>query len=67
MIVQADETALKQVKAHSGRAPHNKTDALCIIELDSCITRAFACVIENKKSETIILIPIDKVAEGSII
>jgi transposase-like protein len=68
MIVQADETALNhKIKAHRGRALLNKTDALCIIEFDSCITRAFACVIENKKEDTTIPIIIDKVVEGSII
>jgi transposase-like protein len=68
MIVQANETSLNhKIKAHRGRALLNKTDALCIIEFDSCITRAFASVIENKKEDTIIPIIIDKVVEGSII
>jgi hypothetical protein len=42
MIVQIDETALNHsVKAHRGRAPNNKTDALCIVEFEHNIKRAF--------------------------
>lgn len=67
-IVQADETALNhKIKAHRGRAPLNKTDALCIVEYDSCITKAFACVIANKKADTIIPIICQNVESGSTI
>lgn len=67
-IVQADETALNhKIKAHRGRAPRNKTDALCIVEYDTCITRAFACVIENKSANIIIPIICKHVEKGSII
>ena len=52
-IVQVDETSLNHgMKNHRGRSPLNKTDALCIIEFDSYITRAFACVISDKKAST---------------
>jgi transposase-like protein len=55
MIVQIDETALNHsVKTHRGRAPNNKTDALCIVEFEHNIKRAFACVIEDKRASTII-------------
>lgn len=52
-IVQADETSLNhKIKAHRG--PRNKTDVFCIVKYDTSITRAFACVIENKYANTII-------------
>lgn len=67
-IVQIDETGLNfKVKSHRGRSPVNKTDALCIIEFDNCITRAFTCVIKDKKASTIIPIICDNVEIGSTI
>lgn len=67
-IVQIDETGLNfKIKAHRGRAPQNKTDALCIVEYENRITRAFACVIQDKKSSTIIPLICDNVASNSII
>jgi transposase-like protein len=67
-IDQVDETGLNyKVKAHRGRSPVNKTDALCIVEVEEHITRAFACVIENKKAETLIPIITDNVEEYTTI
>jgi transposase-like protein len=40
---------------------------LCIVEFDSAISRAFACVIDDKKASTIIPIICDNVEKGSII
>ena len=54
-IVQIDETMLNhQIKRHLGRVPTNKTDALCIVEVADFITRAYACVILNKRAENLI-------------
>jgi hypothetical protein len=51
-IVHVDETGLDfKVKSHRGRAPENKTDALCIIEYDTSITRAFFLCHFRQKSE----------------
>lgn len=67
-IVQVDETALNHsVKAHRGRAPLNKTDALCIIEYDTKISKAYACVIKDKKATTLLPIICDKVLPFSTI
>jgi transposase-like protein len=67
-IVHVDETGLDfKVKSHRGRAPENKTDALCIIEYDTSITRAFSCVISDKKASTFLPIICEKVERGSII
>ncbi|KCZ78507.1 hypothetical protein H311_00462 [Anncaliia algerae PRA109] len=41
-------------KSHCGRSPQNRTDALCTIEYDGKITRAFAKVIANKEANTIL-------------
>lgn len=66
ILVEIDETALNHnMKAHRGRAPRNKTDALCIVEVDYKITRAFACVIPNKKAETMLPIIVENVEKGS--
>ncbi|KCZ76772.1 hypothetical protein H311_02224 [Anncaliia algerae PRA109] len=54
-------------KDHRGRLPQNKTDGLCIVEVGNQITRAFATVIENKKSEHIMPIICSQVASGSIV
>lgn len=67
-IVQVDETALNyKVKSHRGRSPTNRTDSLCIVEVRSSITRAFATVIPNKKASTIIPIICSQVASNSTI
>ncbi|KCZ79109.1 hypothetical protein H312_03508, partial [Anncaliia algerae PRA339] len=67
-IVQIDETMLNyKCKSHRGRSPQNKTDALCIVEVGNQITRAFATIIENKKSEYIMPIICSQVASGSIV
>ncbi|KAG0441583.1 hypothetical protein DMUE_0937 [Dictyocoela muelleri] len=66
--VQVDETSLNfKVKSHRGRSATNKTDAICIVELNEKITRAYACVIPNKKASTMIPIICDNVASGSTI
>ena len=67
-MVQIDETGLNfKIKSHIERAPLNKTDALCIVGVETAISMAFACVIENKKASTIIPIICDNVGNGSII
>lgn len=67
-VVQIDETALNHgIKAHRGRAANNKTDALCIIEFETNIKRAFACVIADKKASTILPIICSNVVSNSII
>lgn len=66
IVVQIDETMLNyKCKSHRGRSPNNKTDAICIIEFSDKIERVFACVIPNKKSETMIPIITQNVANGS--
>lgn len=66
--VNIDETMLNyKCKSHRGRNPLNKSDALCIIELDGHITKSFACLISNKKRETLIPIILDVVLEGSVV
>ena len=54
-------------KSHRGRSPLNRTDALCIVEVDSegHISRAFAKVIPNKKAETIISLFLKNVLIGA--
>ncbi|KCZ79073.1 hypothetical protein H312_03543 [Anncaliia algerae PRA339] len=54
-------------KSHRGRSPNNKTDALSIVECNNGILRAFACIIPNKESNTILPIISNQVASGSII
>ncbi|KCZ73981.1 hypothetical protein H311_05058, partial [Anncaliia algerae PRA109] len=66
-IVQIDEMMLNfKVKSHRGRAPSNKTDALCIIELNSFRNRAFATILPDKKASTILPIILSQVAENSV-
>lgn len=68
VLVEIDETALNhKIKANRGRAPKNKTDALCIVEIEDKITRAFACIIPDKKADTMIPIIVENVEKGSII
>ena len=67
-IVQIDETMLNfKVKSHRGRSPSNRTDCLCIVEVNTRITRAYACSIPDKKAETLIPIICSQVASNSII
>lgn len=67
-ITQTDETMLNYaIKNHRGRSPHNLTYALVIIEYSDEIDWVYACVIANKKAETVIPIICDKVYSGSII
>ena len=50
--VQVDETMMNfKCKSHRGRSSTNKTDALCMVEVDQDghITRSFAKVIPNKR------------------
>jgi transposase-like protein len=67
-IVQIDETMLNyKCKSHRGRSPNNRTDSLCIVEVRDGIKRAFATIISNKKSETLIPIICEQVAPNSTI
>ena len=56
-------------KSHRGRSPDNKTDALCMVEVDQDghITRVFAKVISDKRAETIIPLIIRNAVYGSTI
>jgi transposase-like protein len=54
-------------KSHRGRSPNNRTDSLCIVEVTNRITRAFACVLENKTASVILPIITRQVAANSII
>ncbi|KCZ81828.1 hypothetical protein H312_00727, partial [Anncaliia algerae PRA339] len=66
--VQVDETMMNfECKSRRGRSPHNQTDAISIVEVENNITRAFARVIGNKKSEILIPIICENVISGSII
>lgn len=68
MNVQIDETMLNfKCKSHRGRAATNKSDALCIVEVGNTITRAFACIIENKTENVLLPIITRQVAYQSII
>ncbi|KAG0442702.1 hypothetical protein DMUE_0074 [Dictyocoela muelleri] len=54
-IIQVDVTMVNyKVKSNRGRAPENKTDALCLIEYENEIKMVFACVIDNKLELTIV-------------
>ncbi|KCZ80784.1 hypothetical protein H312_01791 [Anncaliia algerae PRA339] len=65
-IVQIDETMLNfKCKSHRGRAPSNRTDSLCIVEINRSITRAYATIIPNKKENTIIPIICSQVASNT--
>ncbi|KCZ77887.1 hypothetical protein H311_01095, partial [Anncaliia algerae PRA109] len=67
-IIQIDETMLNfKVKSHRGRSPHNRSDALCIIEKGMEHTKAFATIIPDKKESTLVPIICSQVAENSII
>ncbi|KAG0423924.1 hypothetical protein DMUE_6117 [Dictyocoela muelleri] len=67
-VVQVDETMLNyKCKSHRGRSASNRTDALCIVECSSGITRAYAQVIEDRRASTLIPIICSQVAPGSII
>ena len=54
-------------KSHLERSPDNLSDALCIIEYDNHIKRAFDRIIPNKEASTILPIIISQVRPGSII
>ncbi|KAG0439310.1 hypothetical protein DMUE_2518 [Dictyocoela muelleri] len=67
-IVQIDETMLNfKVKSHRGRSPQNRTDELAIIEYDEGIKCVFACTIDAKTEEYIVLIICSQVASNSTI
>ncbi|KAI5152406.1 hypothetical protein ENBRE01_2805 [Enteropsectra breve] len=66
MIVQIDETMLNHAaKNHRGHSPLNKTHALIIVECSSRARRIYACVISDKKAETLIPIILSQVASNS--
>ena len=67
-IVQIDETMLNyKCKSHRRRSSSNRTDALCIVEVRHGIKRAYACIIPNKESATLIPIIQKYVYSGSVI
>jgi hypothetical protein len=68
-LVQIDKTMLNyKCKSHRGRSATNRTDSLCIVEIEGYeITRAFAQVIPNKAQNTIVPIVVSQVCSGSTI
>lgn len=67
-IVQVDETMLNfKCKSHRGRSASNKSDALCIVEYDGHITRAYAELIPNKAANTLLPIICHNVVNGATI
>lgn len=67
-IVQIDETMLNyKCKSHRGRSAENRTDALCMVEINENGSKAFACVIPDKKASTILPIIIANVKAGTTI
>ncbi|KCZ77079.1 hypothetical protein H311_01914 [Anncaliia algerae PRA109] len=67
-IVQIDETMLNyKCKSHRGRSSENKTDSISIVECTNGIVRAFAKIIPNKESRTLLPIIASQVARSSII
>lgn len=67
-VIEIDETMLNfKVKSHRGRAPINKTDALCIVECKNDIERVFACTIPNKLESTLVPLICTNVASNSTI
>ena len=68
--VQVNEAMMNyKCKSHIGSSPQNRTDALSIVGVDQNghITRAFAKVIPDKKSTTIIPIILKNVARSATI
>ncbi|KCZ79042.1 hypothetical protein H312_03574, partial [Anncaliia algerae PRA339] len=41
-------------KSHRGRSPHNRTDAITIVEFKNNMTRAFAKTISNEEDATLL-------------
>lgn len=70
-IVQVDETMMNyKAKSHRGRSAINKTDALCLVEVDLLskkIEKVWAEVIPNKQADTILPIIKDHVIAHSVI
>lgn len=67
-IIQIDETMLNfKCKSHRGRSPLNRTDSLCIVECRESITRAYACIISDKRASTLIPIILSQVHLNSTI
>ena len=65
ILVEIDETSFNHKKnTHREWAPKNKTGALCIVEVENKITRAYACVVTDKKASIILPILVDNVAKG---
>ncbi|KAG0425100.1 hypothetical protein DMUE_6057 [Dictyocoela muelleri] len=67
-IVQIDECMINHtVKNHRGRSPREKTWCLCIVDTSFVPSRGFACVLLNRKKETILPIINSVVRAGSLI
>lgn len=68
-VVQIDETMMNyKCKSHRGRSALNRTDALCIVEVENNkISKVWAQVIEDKTIATIMPIICERVYAGSII
>ena len=69
-MVQIDEKMLNlKCESHRGRSSSIRTDALCIIEVDSAdhISGSFAVVIPDKRAATVIPIIQENVAAGAYI
>jgi hypothetical protein len=55
------------MQSHRGLSPENRMDTLCIVEVKGNVTRAFACVISDKRASTMIPIIIRQVANNSTV
>ncbi|KCZ75610.1 hypothetical protein H311_03410 [Anncaliia algerae PRA109] len=52
-------------KSHRGRSPSNKSDSLCIVEVETKIIGAYFTIIPDKKESTIVPIICSQVASNS--
>lgn len=67
-IVQVDETMINhKIKAHRGRPPVTQTWLLTIVDTSATPAIGYACIIVNKRAETLIPIISDVVRNGSTI
>ncbi|KCZ76675.1 hypothetical protein H311_02322 [Anncaliia algerae PRA109] len=67
-IVNIDETMINhKVKAHRGRAPHNQTWLLCIVDCSFIPARGYCSIFENRSAATILPIISRVVRQGSTI
>ncbi|KCZ76673.1 hypothetical protein H311_02325 [Anncaliia algerae PRA109] len=67
-IVNIDETMINhKVKAHHGKAPHNETWPLCIVDCSFIPARGYCCIVENRSAVFMPSITSRVVLQGSTI